>query len=64
MGKHDKSSSRANAESKGKARIRKYEKGKQEKICPKDNEKIITFWEKIGKDGTWEEKEYILKIKE
>ena len=50
------------ADKKGDARMRKYEKSKEEKPAIIDDIRITTFWEKIGKDGSWEEKEYRQKI--
>jgi hypothetical protein len=59
---------RAGADAKAKARIARYEKRKEAQAAAEaardPNIKIVTFWEKIGKDGSWEEKEYRIKIKE
>jgi hypothetical protein len=56
---------RSGADAKGSSRIRNYEKRKAAKEAVDDPTiKITTFWEKIGKDGSWEEKEYHQKIKE
>ena len=67
MGKKS-TDTRGDANAKGNSRIRSYEKRKEAKTTTKTVEdptiKITTFWEKIGKDGSWEEKEYRQKIKE
>lgn len=59
---------RSSADAKGNTRMARYEKRQAAKEAAQaaedPNIKVITFWEKIGKDGSWEEKEYRIKIKE
>ena len=62
MGRRQKQEKQIESDKKGDARMRKYEKSKEEKPVITDNIRITTFWEKIGKDGSWEEKEYRQKI--
>ena len=62
MGRKRKTESIIEADKKGDSRMRRYEKSKEEKTVPIYDIKITTFWEKIGKDGSWEEKEYHQKI--
>lgn len=57
---------RSEADAKASARMARYEKRQAAKAAAAAEEaefKIIPFWEKIGKDGSWEEKEYKIKIK-
>ena len=65
MGKES-SDNRSDSDAKGEARMRRFEKRQKskEEIVHDPNIKITTFWEKIGKDGSWEEKEYRIKINE
>ena len=62
------SNDRSKADAAGAARLARFEKRKAAKKASEaaqdPNIKIVTFWEKIGKDGSWEEKEYRIKIKE
>lgn len=59
---------RSKADATAAARVARYEKRQAAKEAAEaaqdPNIKIVTFWEKIGKDGSWEEKEYRIKIKE
>jgi len=58
---------RTEADAKSKARMARYEKRQAAQKASEASEetefKIIPFWEKIGRDGSWEEKEYKIKIK-
>lgn len=66
MGKES-TNNRSEADAKASARMARYEKRQAAKKAAEAVEeaeyKIIPFWEKIGKDGSWEEKEYKIKIK-
>jgi len=69
MGRQRDEENRSEAAKKGKSRIASYESRKERKDAvakakEDPNLKIFTFWEKIGQDGSWEEKEYIIRIKE
>ena len=68
MGEESTTDNRSSADAKAKARVARYEKRKEAQAAAEaardPNIKIVTFWEKIGKDGSWEEKEYHIKIKE
>jgi len=64
MGRRRKTESKVEADKKGDARMKRYEENQKEEIVvPKPDERTITFWEKIGENGSWEKKEYVMRVK-
>jgi len=62
MGRRRKTETQLEADKKGGARMKRYEESqKEEVVVPKPDERIVTYWEKIGETGSWEQKEYIIK---